>query len=274
MLYLIATPIGNLDDLSPRAVAVLKQATILACEDTRRTRILLERYEIKPYPRLVSYREGIEATAAVRIADAVERGEIVACCTDGGYPGISDPGYRLIQEVVERNLPFTVLPGASAVPVALLLSGLSTSSYVFKGYPPPKPGARRRFFAEEAAGQHTLVLFESPMRTASTLKAAYAVLGDRKAAVCRELTKKFEQVTRGFLSELCQKFEGANVKGEVTLVIAGNNPKFCRESAGADAEVGADADADADAETDASEADQGEAACPAIEQRTPAASSW
>ena len=228
MLYMVATPIGNLDDLSPRALQAFREASTVACEDTRRTRVLLERFGIKPYPRLISYREGIEARVAGGIADMLARGETVVCCTDSGYPAISDPGYRLIQKVIEEDLPFTVIPGPSAVPVALLLSGLSAASYVFKGYPPKKPGARRRFFEMEAEAPHTLVLFESPMRTASTLKVALEVLGDRRAAVCLELTKKFERVHRGYLSDLCRLLEDRKVKGEVTIVMAGNNSKFIK----------------------------------------------
>ena len=164
-------------------------------------------------------------------------GKTVALCTDGGYPGISDPGYRLLRLAVERGVEFHAIPGASAVPVALLSSGLSTSSFTFKGYPPRKPGVLARFFEEEKDKPHTLVLFESPFRVGKTLAAALAVLGDRQAAVCIELTKKFERVSRGYLASLAAEFADQKIKGEVTLVIAGNNPKFARPDEEAETEV-------------------------------------
>ncbi|MFC1498410.1 16S rRNA (cytidine(1402)-2'-O)-methyltransferase [Verrucomicrobiota bacterium] len=231
MLYIVATPIGNLDDISSRALAVLREADVIACEDTRRTRILLSHFDI-PKPRyIVSYREHTEQKAGKRLVGFLEEGMTVVLCSDGGYPGISDPAYRLIRMAVENEVDFAVIPGASAVPVALLLSGLSTSSYTFKGYPPRKKGALHRFFEEEKDLPHTLVIFESPFRVIKSLEAAFEVLGDRQAAVCIELTKKFERVSRGFLSELCEEFADRKIKGEVTIVIAGNNPKFINLSA-------------------------------------------
>lgn len=226
MLTMIATPIGNLQDISARALQALRDADVLACEDTRRTRLLLDHYAI-PKPGIVlSYREGIEQRAGERILEYLDRGLAVALCTDGGYPGISDPGYRLARMITERGGDFQVLPGPSAVPVALILSGLPTSSYTFKGYPPRKPGPLKRFFEEDSDRPHTLVCFESPYRIGKTLAAAHAVLGNREAAVCLELTKKFERVRRGGLTELAAQFADTPVKGEITLVIAGNHPKF------------------------------------------------
>lgn len=226
MLYIVATPIGNLDDLSRRAVEVLRSADIIACEDTRRTRVLLDRFEIPRPGRMVSYREQTELRESERLLVSLKRGATVVLCSDGGYPGISDPGYRLICAAAEHGVELCVIPGASAVPVALLSSGLPSSSYVFKGYPPKKEGARLRFFEEEKDGAHTLVIFESPLRVVKALNSALSVLGNRKAAVCIELTKKFERVSRGFLVELIKEFEDQKIKGEVTIVIAGNNPKF------------------------------------------------
>jgi len=226
MLSLVATPIGNLDDLSPRAVAALRGADIIACEDTRRTWALLSRFGI-PRPReLWSYRQGNEEAVGARIIGALREGRAVAMCSDGGYPGISDPGYRIVRAAAAAGLEMAVIPGASAVPVALLSSGLPTSSYTFKGYPPRKPGPLRRFFEEERDLPHTLVLFESPHRIGPTLAAALDVLGDREAAVCMELTKKHERIARGFLGELAASFAAGRVRGEATIVIAGNNPKF------------------------------------------------
>ena len=227
MLHVIATPIGNLGDLSPRAVAAFKAATLIACEDTRRTWQLLSHFEI-PRPEMVSYRQGNEERLTARIVAAVQAGQDVALCSDGGYPGISDPGYRLIRTCAQAGVPYEVIPGASAVNVALLMSGLSTSSFTFRGFPPRGPGALRNWFAEDADKEHTLVCFESPFRIGATLAAALDVLGDREAAVCIELTKLHERVARGYLSDLAASFKDAMVKGEVALVIAGNNPKFQR----------------------------------------------
>ncbi len=229
MLSIIATPIGNLGDVSTRAVEVLRDADVIACEDTRRTRILLQRYDVPGGKMIVSYREQNERNASEGLVRLMEDGKDVALCSDGGYPGISDPGFRLIQLAIERDVPMTVIPGPSAVPCALLLSGLPSSSYTFKGFPPRKNGQRLRFFATEAALPHTLLVFESPFRIMQTLASALEALGDRRAAVCLELTKKFERVERGWLSELVPSFEGRKVKGEATIAIAGNNAKFMRE---------------------------------------------
>ncbi len=227
MLHVVATPIGNLGDLSPRALDVFKAAELVACEDTRRTWQLLTHFGV-PRPEMISYRQGNEERIAERIVAAVRAGKDVALCSDGGYPGISDPGYRLVRECAKLSVPYDVIPGASAVNVALLLSGLSTSSFTFRGFPPRGPGAIRNWFAEDKDKEHTLICFESPFRVGATLAAALDALGDREAAVCIELTKLHERVSRGYLSDLVKEFESAKVKGEVALVIAGNNPKFMR----------------------------------------------
>jgi 16S rRNA (cytidine1402-2'-O)-methyltransferase len=227
MLHVVATPIGNLGDLTPRALAALKSAALIACEDTRRTWGLLSACGIAR-PEMISYRQGNESRAGAQVMRALESGREVVLCSDGGYPGISDPGYRLIRQVVEAGLPFDVFPGPSAVELALVASGLSTASFTFKGFPPRKPGALRRFFEEERDRPHTLISFESPFRVTPTLRAAREVLGDRQAAVCVELTKQFERIERGFLTDLEQRFDGKPVKGEVTLAIAGDHPKFVR----------------------------------------------
>jgi len=231
MLSIIATPIGNLDDLSRRAVRELREADVIACEDTRRTRGLLSHFEIPRPAVMVSYREQTEERAGGRLLALLREGKKIALCSDGGYPGISDPGYRLIRDAAAEGLPFQVIPGPSAVPAALLMSGLPTSSYTFKGYPPRKPGALRRFFEDEKEGPHTLVFFESPKRVHRSLAAARNALGDREAAVCVELTKKFERVFRGFLGDLAGAVATEPVRGEVTVVIAGSNPKFRRDTA-------------------------------------------
>ncbi len=227
MLRVVATPIGNLGDLSPRALEAFRAANLIACEDTRRTWQLLTHFEI-PRPEMISYRQGNEERITERILAAVQGGQEVVLCSDGGYPGISDPGYRLIRACAQQDVPYEVVPGASAVNVALLMSGLSTSSFTFRGFPPRGPGAIRNWFQEDAEKEHTLICYESPFRIGATLAAAYEVLGDREAAVCIELTKLHERVSRGYLSDLAREFKDAKVKGEVALVIAGNNPKFRR----------------------------------------------
>ena len=230
MLHVIATPIGNLGDISARALDALKCASAIACEDTRRTWQLLSHFGIPRPAEMFSYRQGNEERVTERVLALVAEGKDVALCSDGGYPGISDPGYRLIRACAKANVPYDVVPGASAVAVALLMSGLSTSSFTFRGFPPRGPGALRNWFAEDADKGHTLVCYESPFRIAATLSAALDALGDREAAVCIELTKMHERVSRGYLSDLVNEFRGARVKGEVALVIAGVNPKFARKA--------------------------------------------
>ena len=227
MLHIIATPIGNLADLTPRALEAFKTAELIACEDTRRTWQLLTHFGI-PRPEMISYRQGNEERITERIIAAVEAGKEVVLCSDGGYPGISDPGYRLVRACAMKSVAYDVIPGASAVNVALLMSGLSTSSFTFRGFPPRGPGAIRNWFAEDKDKEHTLICFESPFRVGATLEAAFEVLGDREAAVCIELTKLHERVSRGYLGDLVKEFSGAKVKGEVAIVIAGANPKFMR----------------------------------------------
>lgn len=232
MLYIVATPVGNLEDISARAVRILSEVDGIACEDTRRTRGLLSHLKIPRPSAFMSYRQGIESKVGRQLMGLLEKGRNIAVCSDGGYPGISDPGYRIITAALDAGIEIEVIPGASAVPIALLQSGLPTSSYTFKGYPPRKPGGRKRFFESEVNMPHTLVLFESPYRVSASLEVALSAMGDRRAAVCIELTKKFERVHRGYLSDLVEEFNGVKIKGEVTIVIAGNNPKFRRKTDG------------------------------------------
>jgi 16S rRNA (cytidine1402-2'-O)-methyltransferase len=227
-LFVIATPIGNLEDLTFRAARVLGEVDALACEDTRRTRTIFERHGLPSPPVIFSYHEHNEQRAARRVLRLLAEGRHVGLCTNAGMPGISDPGYRAISQAAEEGFRVEVIPGPGAVETALVASGLPASSYTFKGFPPRKPGPRRRALEMEREAPHTLVLFESPYRLGKLLADAHEVLGDRIAAVCIELTKKFEEVHRGFLSDLADRFGEARVKGEVTVVIAGNNPKFRR----------------------------------------------
>ena len=234
MLYLVATPIGNLGDLSPRALDTLRAVPVIAAEDTRHTWQLLSHFGVPRPGRMISYREGAEERAGAEILECLRAGQDVALCTDAGYPGVSDPGFRLVRDAVAEGLPVTAIPGPSAADVALVLSGLPTSSWTFLGFPPRKPGALRRFFAEEAASPHTLVLYESPFRVGKTLAAAAEVLGPRPAAVCLELTKKFERVERGTLPELAARFAGPPPKGEIAVVVGGlvRERRACAEADG------------------------------------------
>ena len=232
-LYLVPTPIGNLEDMTHRAVRILRETEALACEDTRRTRVLLEHYGIAKPKTVFSYHEHNEPQAGKRILGLLDAGVSVAVCTNAGYPGVSDPGFRIASSAIEAGHTVISLPGASAVHVALVQSGLPTSSYVFKGFPPRKSGQRRRFLAMEADLPHTIVLYESPYRIGKLLVDALDELGNRKAAVCIELTKMFESAERGYLADLARTFADVHVKGEITVVIAGNNPKFLGPEEGA-----------------------------------------
>ncbi|MCX5772632.1 MAG: 16S rRNA (cytidine(1402)-2'-O)-methyltransferase [Candidatus Hydrogenedentes bacterium] len=225
-LYVIATPIGNLEDITLRALRILGEVDALACEDTRMTRRIFERHAVKSPRTIFSYHEHNEPAAGHRILGLLESGQSVALTTDGGYPGISDPGYRIIAECRNRGFRVEVIPGPSAVTIALVASGLPTSSFTFKGFPPRKPGPRKSFLAMDKDLPHSLVFFESPFRVGRLLQEALEVLGNRLAAVCIELTKKFEEVHRGYLADLAVKFNEKAPKGEITIVIAGSNPKF------------------------------------------------
>jgi 16S rRNA (cytidine1402-2'-O)-methyltransferase len=225
-LFIIATPIGNMEDITLRALRVLGEIQILACEDTRHTRKIFEKHGVASPRTIISYREQNEAQAGSRIIGFLKTGESVGICSDAGYPGISDAGYRIIARALEEEIDVEVIPGAGAIEPALLSSGLPTSSFTYKGFPPKKSGARRRFLDMDKELPHTMIFYESPFRVYKLLADALEVFGDRKAAVCVELTKQFEKIHRGALSELCAEFKDATVRGEITVVIAGNHPKF------------------------------------------------
>lgn len=225
-LYLIATPIGNLEDMTFRAVRVLKEVDVLACEDTRVTRKLLNHYEIPKPGLMFSHHQHNEKRSAPGILKLLDEDKSVALCTDGGFPGISDPGYHLLHQAADNGHEIVVLPGASAVPTALLASGLPSSSFLFRGFPPKKSGQCQNFLLKDSELPHTLIYFESPQRIVSFLGNALETLGDRSAAVCIELTKKFERTYRGYISNILKDLEDDVLKGEITVVIAGQHKKF------------------------------------------------
>lgn len=227
-LYIISTPIGNLEDITWRAVRILSSVDVLACEDTRITKKIFAKYSLELPNLMFSYHEHNEENSGKGIIKILKEGRDVALCADSGSPGISDPGYRIISEVHEQNLKIEVIPGATALIAGLVISGLSTSSFTFKGFPPKKSGQRKRFIEVEKEQPHTLVFYESPYRIVSFLKDAYDVLGNRLSAVCIEITKKFEKVHRGYLQDLIDSLDGKKIKGEITVVISGSNPKFTK----------------------------------------------
>ncbi|MHC4618186.1 MAG: 16S rRNA (cytidine(1402)-2'-O)-methyltransferase [Planctomycetota bacterium] len=218
MLYLVATPIGNLSDISLRALETLRQVDYVASEDTRKTGLLLKHFDIKR-PQ-ISFHEHNERQAGPRIIGLLERGKSVALVTNGGTPGISDPGFTLVRSAIEAGMEVTMVPGPAAFVMAVVLSGLPVHTFTFRGFPPRKTGPRRRFLAVDKESPHTLIYYESPYRLRGFLKDALEVFGDRPAALAKELTKMFESVTRGTLSELLAGLD-VKPKGEYTVVIAG-----------------------------------------------------
>jgi 16S rRNA (cytidine1402-2'-O)-methyltransferase len=219
-LLVVATPIGNLDDLSPRARAALAGADLVACEDTRRTGLLLHHLGIsRP---LVSLHEHNERQRLPRLLADLEAGSTIALASDAGTPLLSDPGFLLVREAVARGIPIEPVPGPSALLAALVASGLPPYPFTFGGFPPPRAGKRRAFYRRLGGLGHTLVVYESPHRILASLADAQAELGDRPAAAGRELTKLHEEFLRGRLSEIHARLsELPALKGELTLVIGG-----------------------------------------------------
>lgn len=217
-LYLVATPIGNLADITIRALQVLAAADIVACEDTRVTRVLLERYGIRR--RTSAYHEHNADRAGPKLIAELEAGRSVALASDAGTPLVSDPGHRLVEAAIGAGIKVVPIPGASAVLAALAVSGLPSDAFFFAGFLAVKEGQRRTRLEELKAVPGTLVFFESPRRLAATLGAMQETLGDREAAVCRELTKTFEEARRGTLAELAAHYEEADTpKGEIVICV-------------------------------------------------------
>jgi len=229
-LSVCATPIGNLEDVTLRVLRELREADLVLCEDTRRTRGLLERHGLRA--RLVSYHEHNEAKRAAEVLPRLVAGERVALVSDAGLPGISDPGARLIAAALESGVPVTVLPGPSAVETALVASGFAAERYQFVGYLPRGAKALSALWEELGSWPHAAVAFESPQRLPASLRSLTAVLPDREMAVCRELTKKFEEIVRGRPGEVAARF-AEPPKGEITLVVGPGGARKGREDEGA-----------------------------------------
>jgi 16S rRNA (cytidine1402-2'-O)-methyltransferase len=221
VLVLAATPLGDSRDASPRLVEALGRSEVVAAEDTRRLRALAAALGVRVTGRIVSHYDAVEAARIPALLEAIRSGATVLVVTDAGMPAVSDPGFRLVAACVQEGLPVTCLPGPSAVTTALAVSGLACGRFCFEGFAPRRTGPRRRWLASLAGEQRTCVFFESPHRLAATLADAAEILGaDRAAAVCRELTKPYEEVRRGGLGALAQ-WAADGVRGEITVVFSG-----------------------------------------------------
>jgi len=219
-VILAATPLGNPADASPRLASAMETADVIAAEDTRRLRRLARDLGATPRGRVLSLHDSIEGRRATQLIADVRAGSDVLVVTDAGMPGVSDPGYRIVRAAIDAGIPVTVLPGPSAVLAALVVSGLPVDRFCFEGFLPRRPGERRRRLEELAREPRTMVFFEAPHRLSAALAdMAAAFGGSRPAALCRELTKTYEEIRRGSLEELCAGAEG--VRGEITLVVGG-----------------------------------------------------
>jgi 16S rRNA (cytidine1402-2'-O)-methyltransferase len=220
-LYVVATPIGNLEDMTLRAIRILNEVKLIAAEDTRQTRKLMSVYHI--HTPLTSLHEHNEQRKGESLIRRIEAGEDMAFVSDAGTPGISDPGYHLIRAAVARQIKVIPIPGASAAVTALCVSGLPMDRFLFYGFLPAKATRRRQALATLAEIATTMVFYESPGRLAATLQDMESCLGDRPVAICRELTKAFEEITRGTLADMVRQLSGRTVKGEVTIIVGGGH---------------------------------------------------
>ena len=223
MLYLVSTPIGNLEDITLRALRILKEVNLIAAEDTRQTRRLLTHYNIQT--PLTSYFEGNQQMKGDQLIKRLKAGETIAIVSDAGTPIISDPGYPLLRGCIEAEIPIVPIPGASAVVTAASISGLPLHNFTFEGFLSPKSGKRKRQLRVLADEERTLILFESPHRIRRFLEDVLEMVGERDIVIARELTKRFEEVFRGSVSEALEKFRNTEPRGEFTIVIAGFSAK-------------------------------------------------
>jgi 16S rRNA (cytidine1402-2'-O)-methyltransferase len=222
-LYIVSTPIGNLEDITLRALRILKEVDLIAAEDTRHTGSLLKHFGIQR--PLTSYFEGNELKKRELIAFRLKQGDRIALVSDAGTPGISDPGFRLIQMAIENQIPIVPIPGPSAAMVALSISGLPTDAFLFKGFLPHKSKKRKDLLKQLEETKETLIFYESPHRITETLKDIFDILGDREMVLARELTKIYEEILRGKVSEIQNQVGERKLKGEITLVISGKTRK-------------------------------------------------
>ncbi len=218
-LYIVSTPIGNLEDISFRAIRVLKEVAIIAAEDTRRTQKLCSYYQIGT--PLTSYHDFNKEEKTDVLLHRLQGGHDIALVCDAGTPLISDPGYYLVKHTVETNIPIVPIPGPSSVLAALCVSGLATDRFIFEGFVPRKPGVREKFFEKLQSEIGTIIVFETQHRILKTLRAIHKTMGNRQIVLTRELTKLNEEIMRGDVEDLCQILEGQMIKGEITLVIQG-----------------------------------------------------
>lgn len=227
ILYLCATPIGNLEDITFRAIRILKEVDLVAAEDTRRTIKLLNHYNIKV--SITSYHKFNIQQKTPELIKKLKEGLSIALVSDAGLPGISDPGTELVAEAIKNNITVVPIPGASALTTALVASGLDTNSFIFYGFLPSKNSARKTFLEKVSKEKNTLIFYESPHRLLDTLEIMHSVLGNRQGCVARELTKKFEEFSRGSLSDLVAYYKKSNIKGEITLLVAGADDRWEEE---------------------------------------------
>lgn len=223
VLYVVATPIGNFEDITLRALRILKEVDLIAAEDTRRTFLLLKHFGLRT--PLTSYFEGNEMKKREFVLSRLNQGDRVALVSEAGTPGISDPGYRLIRLAIEHAIPVIPIPGPSAAITALSISGLPTDAFLFKGFLPHKSKKRRELLKQLEGVRETLIFYESPHRLFESLKDIFETLGDREIALTRELTKRYEEVLRGKISEVISQLGEKKPKGEITLVVAGKTRK-------------------------------------------------
>jgi 16S rRNA (cytidine1402-2'-O)-methyltransferase len=222
MLYLVSTPIGNLEDITPRALRTLEEVNLIAAEDTRRTGLLLKHFNITS--SLESYHDFNKEKKTPRLLELLNSGQTIAVVSDAGTPGISDPAFYLVKRAIEADIPVVPIPGASAAIASVTVSGLPTDRFVFEGFLPPKKGRNKRL-EQLSRERRTIVLYEAPHRLIRTLNDLKAMLGDRRVALCRELTKRYEQVLRGSISEMIETATRQKIRGEIVLVIEGNQKK-------------------------------------------------
>ena len=227
-LFIVATPIGNLEDITFRAVRILSEVDLIAAEDTRHTRILLSKYNINT--PLTSYHKFNIRAKTPYIISIIREGKNLALVSDSGMPGISDPGYELIKAAIDAGIKVEPIPGASAAVTALAVSGLPTDRFIFEGFLPRKPGKKKKILGSLRNEARSIIIYESPYRLMKTLEEIKEVFGERQIAVCRELTKKFEEIVRGKAGEVLEKLRDSRVRGEIVLVISGQAAQRERDS--------------------------------------------